>query len=162
MRRAEKVGRVIAVQAALLTAALHLWWAVPRLSPAMLTESVTDSRPFLFVPAALLLLAVGVAVFRGHRYRRLTTLGGGTLAALLGGYPLYHGAATGDALASEPLSVAAVIVEAIGVVAFGWLYYCYHPERLGAAVVDSETVATAGNSEGDSSDSHDSNDSSDN
>jgi hypothetical protein len=136
MERIERAVRIVAVQAALLTAALHLLWAIPRLSPAMLTDSVADSRPFLFVPAAALLIAVGVAVFRGYRYRRLSSLGGGTLAALLVGYPLYHGGAAADALATEPLALAAVAVEAVGVVAFAGLYYFHHPDRLGLTAAD--------------------------
>ncbi|MFQ3476254.1 hypothetical protein HKK80_08330 [Halonotius sp. F2-221B] len=144
MQRVERAVRIVAVQAALLTAALHLLWAVPRLSPAMLTESVADSRPFLFVPAAVLLIAVGVAVFRGYRYRRLSTLGGGTLAALLVGYPLYHGESAADALASEPLALAAVVVEAVGIVAFAGLYYLHHPDRLGLATADADAALTAG------------------
>ncbi|TQQ80488.1 hypothetical protein [Halonotius roseus] len=136
MERVERAVRIVAVQAALLTAALHLLWAIPRLSPAMLAESVADSRPFLFVPAAVLLIAVAVAVFRGYRYRRLSTLGGGTLAALLVSYPLYHGGATADALATEPLALAAVVVEAVGVVAFAGLYYFHHPDRFGLAAAD--------------------------
>jgi len=147
MERVERAVRIVAVQAALLTAALHLLWALPRLSPAMLTESVADSRPFLFVPAAVLLMAIAVAVFRGYRYRRLSSLGGGTLAALLVGYPLYHGGDAADALATEPLAVAAVAVEAIGVVAFAGLYYVHHPDRLGLAAADA--ADTNGDSEGD-------------
>lgn len=136
MERTERAVRILAIQTALAAAALHLLWAIPRLSPSMLAESVADSRPFLFVPAAVLLVAVAVAVFRGYRYRRLSSLGGGTLAALLVGYPLYHGGATADALATEPLAVAAVAVEAVGVVAFGGLYYFHHPDRLGLAAAD--------------------------
>jgi hypothetical protein len=139
MERAERVIRIVAVQAALLTAALHLLWAIPRLSPSMLADSVADSRPFLFVPAAVLLIAVAVAVFRGYRYRRLSSLGGGTLAVLLVGYPLYHGGNAADALLTEPLAVAAVAVEVVGVVAFAGLYHVHHPDRLGstAAAADS-------------------------
>ena len=111
----------------------------------MLAESVADSRPFLFVPAAVLLIAVGVAVFRGYRYRRLSTLGGGTLAALLVGYPLYHGGAAADALATEPLALAAVVVEAVGVVAFAGLYYFHHPDRFGLAAADADAAPTASN-----------------
>ena len=143
MERIERTIRIVAVQAALLTAALHLLWAIPRFSLSMLTESVTDSRPFLFVPAAFLLVAVAVAVFRGYRYRRLSSLGSGTLAALLVGYPLYHGAAAVDALATEPLAVAAVVVEAVGVVAFAGLYYFHHPDRVGLAAAS--TSDNAGN-----------------
>ena len=143
MERIERTIRIVAVQAALLTAALHLLWAIPRLSPSMLADPVADSRPFLFVPAAVLLIAVAVAVFRGYRYRRLSSLGGGTLAALLVGYPLYHGAAAVDALATEPLAVAAVAVEAVGVVAFAGLYYFHHPDRLGLAAADADDAAAA-------------------
>ena len=141
MERVERGVRFIAVQTALLTATLHLLWAIPRLSPMMFGESVADSRPLLFVPAAVLLIAVAVAVFRGYRYRRLSTLGGGTLAALLIGYPLYYGGAATDALATEPLELAAVAVEAVGVIAFAGLFYLHHPTRFGltATTGDADT-----------------------
>ena len=128
MRRIERAVRVVAVQAALLTAALHLLWAIPRLAGG----APTDARPAVFVAAAVFLLAVAVAVFRGYRYRRLSTLGGGTLATLLVGYPIYHGGDAVETLAGEPLALAAIIVEGVGIVAFMGLYYLHHPDRLGA------------------------------
>ena len=143
MERIERTIRIVAVQAALLTAALHLLWAIPRLTGG----TPADARPAVFVAAAVLLVAVAVAVFRGYRYRRLSTLGGGTLATLLIGYPLYHGGDATDALATDPLAVAAVVVEAVGVVAFAGLYYFHHPDRLGLAAADA--ADTDGDSEGD-------------
>jgi len=127
MRRIERAVRVVAVQAALLTAALHLLWAIPRLAGG----APTDARPAVFVAAAVFLLAVAVAVFRGYRYRRLSTLGGGTLATLLVGYPIYHGGDAVETLAGEPLALAAIVVEGVGVAAFAGLYYLHHPDRLG-------------------------------
>jgi len=136
MERVERGVRVVAVQAALLTAALHLLWAIPRLGGG----APTDARPAVFVAAAVLLIAVAVAAFRGYRYRRLSTLGGGTLATLLVGYPLYHGRKTAAALAAEPLALAAIVVEGVGIVAFAALFYLHHPNRLGMhAPTDSET-----------------------
>lgn len=131
----DRVGRAVshlAVQAAVVTAVLHLLWALPRLS----WVPIGDSRPFIFVAAALLLITVAVAIFRGYHYRRLSTLGGGTLAALVVGYPLYHGSATADALAGEPLAMAALLTEAVGIGAFCGLYYLSHPARQGPTAAD--------------------------
>ena len=127
MERVERGVRIVAVQAALLTAALHLLWAIPRLADG----ASADPRPAAFVAATVLLLAVTIAVFRGYRYRRLSTLGGGTLATLLVGYPLYHGREMAAALAAEPLALAAIVVEGVGIVAFATLYYLHHPARVG-------------------------------
>ena len=127
MQQAERVVRILAIQTALATAALHLLWAIPR----FVGGAPTDARPAVFVAAAVPLIAVAVAVFRGYRYRRLSTLGGGTLATLLVGYPLYHGRDVVTTIAGDPLALAAVVVEAVGVVAFAGLYYLYHPDRLG-------------------------------
>ena len=143
MRRIERAVRVVAVQAALLTAALHLLWAIPRLAGG----APTDARPAVFVAAAAFLLAVAVAVFRGYRYRRLSTLGGGTLATLLVGYPIYYGRETTETLAGEPLALAAVIVEGVGIVAFAGLYYLHHPDRLGATPAADDAGETTANGE---------------
>ena len=128
MARIERVVRILAIQTALAAAALHLLWAIPRLAGG----APTDARPAVFVTAAVFLLAVAVAVFRGYRYRRLSTLGGGTLATLLVGYPVYHGRDAIETLAGEPLALAAIVVEGVGVAAFAGLYYLHHPDRLGA------------------------------
>jgi len=140
MRRIERAARIAAIQTALATAALHLLWAVPRLAGG----EPADARPAVFVAAAVLLIAVGVAVFRGYRYRRLSTLGGGTLATLLVGYPLYHGRDAVATLTGDPLALAAVVVEVVGIVAFAGLYYLHHPDRLGMdASADDDTGETA-------------------
>ena len=134
----ERLCRLAAIQAALVVAAIHLIWAVPRLSVSLLRNPVADSRPFLFVPAALLLVAVAVALFRGYRYRRLSALGGGTLAALLVGYWFWVDGPLAAALAADPLAAVSKAVELLGVAAFGLLYYLHHPDRFGSPIPTSE------------------------
>lgn len=134
----ERLCRLAAIQAALAVAAIHLIWALPRLSVSLLRNPVADSRPFLFVPAALLLVAVAAALFRGYRYRRLSALGGGTLAALLVGYWLWTDGPLAAALAAEPLAAVSKAVELVGVVAFALLYYLHHPDRFGSPIPSAE------------------------
>jgi len=133
----ERLCRLVAIQAALVVAAVHLIWALPRLSGSLLVNPVADSRPFLFIPAALLLVAIAAALFRGYRYRRLSALGGGTLAALLIGYLLWTSGSLLEALAADPLAVVSKLAELVGLTAFALLYYLHHPDRLGSPV---ETV----------------------
>jgi len=128
----ERLCRLVAVQAALVVAAIHLLWAIPRLSLSLLTNPVADSRPFVFVPAALLLVAISAALFRGYHYRRLSALGGGTLLVLLVGYILWVSEPLLTALASDPLALVSKSVELVGIVAFGLLYYLHHPDRFGS------------------------------
>ena len=130
----ERLCRLAAIQAALVVAAIHLIWAVPRLSVSLFRNPVADSRPFLFVPAAVLLVAVAAALFRGYRYRRLSALGGGTLAALLVGYWLWTAGPLVAALAAEPLAAVSKAAELLGVAAFALLYYLHHPDRFGSPV----------------------------
>jgi hypothetical protein len=130
----ERLCRLIAIQAALVVAAIHLLWALPELSVALLVNPVADSRPFLFIPAALLLVAVAAALFRGHRYRRLSALGGGTLAALLVGYGLWQSRPLLVVLAGYPLGLVSKLAELVGIVAFAVLYYLHHPDRQGSPV----------------------------
>ena len=142
----ERVCRLVAIQAALLVAAAHLLWTLPRLSGSLLVDPVADVRPFLFVPAALLLLAVSVALFRGYRYRRLSALGGGTLGSLLVGFLLWTGTDAPATLAADPLALIAAAAELVGVVAFAGLYVLHHPDRFGLA-----PAADAADGSGDSS-----------
>jgi len=128
----ERLCRLVAVQAALVVAAIHLLWAIPRLSLSLLTNPVADSRPFVFVPAALLLVAISAALCRGYHYRRLSALGGGTLLVLLVGYILWVSEPLLTALASDPLALVSKSVELVGIVAFGLLYYLHHPDRFGS------------------------------
>lgn len=129
----ERVCRLLAIQAALVVAAIHLLWAVPRLSVSLLFNPVADSRPFLFVPAALVLVAVAAALFRGYHYRRLSALGGGILAALLVGYLLVTPAPL-ESLAGYPLAAVSKLAELLGILAFAGLFYLHHPDRYGSPV----------------------------
>ena len=134
----ERLCRLVAIQAALVVAAVHLLWAIPRVSVSLLSNPVADSRPFLFVPAALLLVAIAAALFRGHRYRRLSALGGGTLAALFIGYLLWSSEPLPTALAGDPLAAVSKVAELIGLAAFALLYYLHHPARQGSPVGTTE------------------------
>ena len=129
----ERACRMVAIQAALVVAAIHLLWALPQLSVSLLLNPVADSRPFLFVPAGLLLVAVAAALFRGYRYRRLSTLGGGTLAALLVGYLLVTPEPIGS-LAADPLAAVSKLIELVGIIAFAGLFYFHHPDRYGSPI----------------------------
>ena len=135
----ERACRLAAIQAALVVAAIHLLWAIPQLSVSLLFNPVADSRPFLFVPAALLLVAVSAALFRGYHYRRLSALGGGVLASLLIGYLLVTPAPL-DALADNPLAAVSKLVELFGMLAFAGLYYLHHPDRYGSPVPGDSTA----------------------
>ena len=130
----ERLCRLAAIQAALVVAAVHLIWAIPRFSVSLFLNPVADSRPFLFVPAALLLVAIAAALFRGYRYRRLSALGGGTLAALFSGYLLWVSEPLLTALAGDPLAAVSKTTELLGIGAFALLYYLHHPEREGSSV----------------------------
>jgi len=130
---AERVCRVVAIQAALIVAAIHLLWAIPQLSVSLLFNPVDDSRPFLFVPAAFVLLAVSAALFRGYRYRRLSALGGGVLGALVVGYLLVTPEPLAS-LAADPLAAVSKTVELVGIVVFGLLFYLHHPDRYGSPI----------------------------
>lgn len=130
----ERLCRLAAIQATLIVAAVHLLWALPRLSVSLLTEPVVDARPFVFVPVALLLVAIAVALFRGYRYRRLSALGGGTLAALFIGYLLWSNEPLYSALAGDPLAAVSKVAELLGVVAFALLYVLHHPDREGSPI----------------------------
>jgi hypothetical protein len=122
--RRKRVLRGIAVQTAVVAAAVHLLWAWPRLG------SPPDARPYLFVAGSALAVAVAVATLRGGEYRRLYALGAGTLGAFLVGFAAWHGAGAPGALAAEPLAVAAVTVEAVGVGAYLALYRLAPPTSV--------------------------------
>lgn len=137
----KRVVRMVAAQAAAVSAAVHLLWAWPRLGTG------GDPRPAVFVLGGAFAVAVAVATLRAPEYRRLYALGAGTLAAFLLGYVGWHGAAVGSALATEPLAIVAKGAEVVGVVAFLALYRLAPPtsvvlERRG-------DVADEGEREGD-------------
>ncbi|WP_435073805.1 hypothetical protein [Halorubrum sp. HHNYT27] len=120
----KRAGRMIAAQAAAVSAAVHLLWAWPRLGTG------GDPRPAVFVLGGAFTVAVAVATLRAPEYRRLYALGAGTLAAFLIGYVGWHGAAVGSALAADPLAIVAKGAEVVGVVAFLALYRLAPPTSV--------------------------------
>lgn len=120
----KRLLRGVAVQAAALSAAVHLLWAWPRLADPV------DLRPYLFVLAAGFTTVVAVATFRSDEYRRLYALGAGTLAVYLVGYAGWHGRATATALAADPLAIVGKVAEVVGVVAFLGLYRLAPPTSV--------------------------------
>lgn len=133
----KRVLRIIAVQAAALSAAVHLLWAWSRLGdPA-------DPRPYVFLLGGAFTVAVAVATLRAPEYRRLYALGAGTLSAFLLGYVGWYGAAAPAALASDPLAIVAKGAELVGVGAFLGLYRLAPPtsvvlERRAGSTVESD------------------------
>ncbi len=120
----KRVLRAVAVQAAALSAAVHLLWAWPRLvGPA-------DPRPYLLVLAGTFTAIVGAATLRADEYRRLYALGAGTLTAYLLGYVAWHGGGTIAALAVDPLAIVGKAAEASGVIAFLALYRLAPPTAV--------------------------------
>jgi hypothetical protein len=120
----KRAVRMVAAQAAAVSAAVHLLWAWPRLGTG------GDPRPAVFVLGGAFAVAVAVATLRAPEYRRLYALGAGTLAAFLLGYVGWHGAAVGAALATEPLAIVAKGAEVVGVLAFLALYRLAPPTSV--------------------------------
>jgi hypothetical protein len=120
----KRVVRMIAAQAAAVSAAVHLLWAWPRLGTA------GDPRPYVFVLGGAFTVAVAVATLRAPEYRRLYALGAGTLAAFLLGYVGWYGGAVGSALADDPLAIVAKGAEVVGIVAFLALYRLAPPTSV--------------------------------
>jgi len=120
----KRVVRVVAVQAAMLSAAAHLLWAWPRLG------GPGDPRPYVFLLGGVFTIAVAVATLRAPEYRRLYALGAGTLAAFLLGYVGWHGAAAASAIAGDPLAIVAKGAELVGVGAFLALYRLAPPTSV--------------------------------
>ncbi|MDB9281227.1 hypothetical protein SAMN06266787_103247 [Halorubrum ezzemoulense] len=139
----KRLLRWVAVQAAVVAAAVHLLWAWPRLG------SPPDARPYLFVAGSALAVAVAVATLRAGEYRRLYALGAGTLGTFLGGFLAWHGTGAAAALAAEPLAVVAVIVEVVGFAAYLALFRLAPPtsvvvERREADGAEGEPEADGG------------------
>jgi len=120
----KRLLRGVAVQAAVVAAAVHLLWAWPRLG------SPPDARPYLFVAGGALAVAVGVATLRVGEYRRLYALGAGTLGTFLGGFLAWHGSEAAAALTADPLAIVAVVVELVGITAFLALFRLAPPTSV--------------------------------
>ncbi|GAA0518208.1 hypothetical protein SAMN04488066_11928 [Halorubrum aquaticum] len=123
----KRAFRLVAVQAATVSAATHLLWAWPRLvEPA----ASADPRPYVFVLAAAFTAVVAAATLRADEYRRLYALGAGTLAAYLVGYVAWHGGGTAAALSADPLAIVGKTAEVVGVAAFLALYRLAPPTSV--------------------------------
>ena len=120
----KRVLRAVAAQTAVLSAAVHLLWAWPRLAEP------TDPRPYVFVLAAVFTVFVAVATLKADEYRRLYALGAGTLTAFLLGYVGWHGPEAAAALAADPLAIVGKGAELVGVVAFLTLYRLAPPTSV--------------------------------
>lgn len=132
--RTASVLRIVAVQAALVSAAIHLIEGLPRLFVYLPILSVRDPRPYLFVPSALLLIGLATLIVRGRRHRRLYSLSAGVLLAYTAGYAWWHltdhgglvpahevanpvGEVLGH-LANDPVALVAFVVQLLGAAAF--------------------------------------------
>lgn len=132
--RTASILRVLGVQAALVSAAIHLIEGVPRLLIYLPILSVRDPRPYLFVPSALLLVGLATVIVRGSRNRRLYSLSAGVLLTYSVGYAWWHltdhggllprhdvsdpiGEVTAH-LASDPIALVSFVAQALGAAAF--------------------------------------------
>lgn len=128
--RTASVLRVLAVQAALVSAAIHLIEGIPNLLVYLPLGSFADPRPYLFVPSALLLVGLATMIVRGARHRRLYSLTAGVLLAYTAGYAWWHLTDHGGLvpshevtdpvgevlahLASDPVALVAFAAQAVG------------------------------------------------
>ncbi|MFC7135894.1 hypothetical protein [Halobaculum litoreum] len=128
--RTASVLRVLAVQAALVSAAIHLIEGLPRLLVYLPIGSFADPRPYLFVPSALLLVGLATLIVRGARHRRLYSLTAGILLAYSAGYAWWHLTDHGGLvpshevtnpvgevlahLASDPIALVAFVAQGVG------------------------------------------------
>lgn len=132
--RTATVLRLLAVQAALVSAAIHLLEGVPKLLVYLPILSFADPRGYLFVPSALLLVGLSAAIVRGARHRRLYSLSAGVLLAYTAGYAWWHltdhgglvpshevtnpVATIGEHLLQDPLAFVAFVVQVGGALLF--------------------------------------------
>lgn len=132
--RTASLLRVLGVQAALVSAAIHLIEGLPRLFVYLPLLSVRDPRPYLFVPSALLLVGLSTAIVRGSHNRRLYSLSAGVLLTYSAGYVWWHLTDHGGLLpshdmsdpigevaahlASDPIALVSFAAQAVGAVAF--------------------------------------------
>ncbi len=119
----KRLLRAVAAQAAVLTAAVHILWAWPRLG-------ASDPRPYVFVLVGLFVIVIAAATLKADEYRRLYALGAGTLGTLLVGYLGWYGASAPAVLAADPLAIVAKLAEVVGIAAFAALYRLSPPTAV--------------------------------
>lgn len=120
----KRVLRAVAAQAAVLSAAVHLLWAWPRLPAA------SDLRPYVFVLGGIVTVMIAAATLRGGEYRRLYALGAGTLSGFLSGFIGWHGAEALAVLTADPFAIVAKAAEGVGIIAFLALYRLAPPTQV--------------------------------
>lgn len=132
--RTARILRVLGVQAALVSAAIHLIEGLPRLFIYLPLFSFRDPRPYLFVPSALLLVVLATVVVRGSHSRRLYSLTAGVLITYSAGYVWWHLTDHGGLLPShdvtnpvgevlahltgDPVAFVSFAAQAVGAAAF--------------------------------------------
>ncbi|MFC6786888.1 hypothetical protein ACFQFH_13670 [Halobaculum halobium] len=146
--RTASLLRVLGVQTALVSAAIHLIEGLPRLFIYLPILSVRDPRPYLFVPSALLLVGLATAIVRGSHDRRLYSLSAGVLLTYTVGYAWWHLTDHGGLLpthdvtnpvgeiaahlAADPIALVSFAAQVIGAVAFLALFAA-DPRAVGTA-----------------------------
>ena len=156
--RTATVLRLFAVQAAVVSAAIHLLEGLPKLAVYLPLRSFADPRPYLFVPSGLLLLALATAVVRGARHRRLYSLSAGVLLAYAVGYAWWHLTDHGGLvpshevsnpvaeiaghLATDPVALVAFAAELVGAALFLALFVA-DPELPRSSTRSADSDATA-------------------
>ncbi|MWV63488.1 hypothetical protein GRS48_01420 [Halorubrum sp. JWXQ-INN 858] len=120
----KRLLRAVAAQTAVLSAAVHLLWAWPRIG----VEG--DPRPYVFLLGGAFTVLVAAATLQADEYRRLYALGAGTLLAFLVGYAGWYGAGAAAVLAADPLAIVGKIAEVVGVLAFVALYRLAPPTSV--------------------------------
>lgn len=106
--------QIMAAQLALLSAAVHLAWGLPRFTayahPAAIelylsTGVAPDPRPFLFIVMGLAILGGMLGFRRGWLAPRTVYLGGiALMAAAIGGWMLWHATGHGTQILGPTLS----------------------------------------------------------
>ncbi len=116
--------RAVAAQAAVLSAAVHLLWAWPRLGDP------GDPRPYVFLLGGAFTVTVAAATLKADEYRRLYALGAGTLLAFLLGYVGWHGTAVASVIVGDPFAIVGKAAEIVGMLAFVALYRLAPPTSV--------------------------------
>jgi len=158
--RTASLLRVLGVQAALVSAAIHLIEGLPQLFVYLPLLSVRDPRPYLFVPSALLLVGLATVIVRGSHNRRLYSLSAGVLLTYSAGYAWWHLTDHGGLLpshdvsdpigevaahlASDPIALVSFAAQAVGAVAFLALFVADPglPSNAAGDADESTTAAT--------------------
>ncbi|SHH11071.1 hypothetical protein [Halobaculum gomorrense] len=154
--RLASVLRVFGVQAALVSAAIHLFEGLPRLFVYLPRLSFRDPRPYLFVPSALLVVVLATLVVRGSHDRRLYSLSAGVLLTYSVGYTWWHLTDHGGLLpshevtdpvgeviahlAGDPIAFVSFAAQALGAAAFLVLFVA-DPRASGGDPSDGAALA---------------------